>query len=251
MIPQELVDGLTDSAQKYETERFIGSDPIQFPHRYSDRADIEASAFIAAWMAYGSRKVFLGKLEMLHEIMDEYGGPAAFIRSYNHDKPLESRGIEMSDCLYRFYKWADFHSLCSRMSNVIAEHGSIQGLFNVQDSFSVNVERLLERFDGVTGIPVPHSMSANKKLYMFLRWMVRRNSPVDFGIWDRLSPSELVIPLDTHVYQQATSLGLTDRSSADLKCALQITDSLRQIWPDDPVKGDYALYGMGISDDFR
>lgn len=248
MIDADLIKRLEEAACRFETAGFIDSDPIQFPHRYSHAADIEASAFISAWMAYGSRKVFLGKLDMLHSIMDKFGGPAAFIRDFTELKQQGYvDGICPSDCLYRFYKWADFDRLCRRMSDAVAGYGSIGGLFSNERTFPENVELLLEYFDGVVGIPVPHSTSANKKLYMFLRWMVRRDSPVDFGIWDSLSPSDLIIPLDTHVYQQATSLGLTDRSSADLKCAMQITDSLRQVWPHDPVKGDFALYGMGIN----
>lgn len=243
VVPQDVVDLLKRSACQHETADFIGADPIQFPHRYSSEADIEASGFISAWMAYGSRKVFLGKLDMLHNMMDGFGGPAEFIRRYNSDGLFRELHVEPGDCLYRFYKWAHFDALCSRMSDVVACEGSLQGLFSQSSCFADNVERLLQRFEGVTGVPVPHSTSANKKLYMFLRWMVRRNSPVDFGIWSTLQPSDLIIPLDTHVFQQATALGLTTRTSADLKCALDITASLRQVWPDDPARGDFALYG--------
>lgn len=249
MITDKTVSLLKEQALLHETSSFIGADPVQFPHRYTVPADIEASAFISAWMAYGSRKVFLGKLDMLHGIMDGWGGPAEFIRLYNSRKPLQALGVQPCDCLYRFYKWSDFDALCSRMCDAVAKFGSIEGILSSSAGLHENVESLLAFFDGVTGIPVPHSTSANKKLYMFLRWMVRRNSPVDFGIWSSMSPDELIIPLDTHVFQQATALGLTDRKNPDLKCAMQITESLRQVWPNDPARGDFALYGMGIEQD--
>mgnify|MGYP003316733159 CR=1 FL=1 len=102
-------------------------------------------------------------------------------------------------------------------------------------------------FDGTNGIPVPGSPSANKRLYMLLRWMVRKNSPVDFGIWNNILPDQLIIPLDTHVYQTAVKLGITNRRSADLKTATEITSAMAEIWPDDPARGDFALYGIGIN----
>lgn len=226
----------------YEQKEFITSDPIQFPHRYTRKEDIEISAFIAAWMAYGSRKVFLGKLEKLHSEMNEFGGPYDFIK-YQGFRTIDPSIAD--DCLYRFYKWGDYYELCEKLSELYSK-GGLESLFSPQKSLSENVLELCNFFEGVNGIPVPGSTSANKRLYMFLRWMVRRNSPVDFGIWKKLKPSDLIIPLDTHVYQESRKMGLTHRNAADLKTAVEITSHLAEIWPDDPVKGDFALYGLGI-----
>ncbi|MBQ5573898.1 MAG: TIGR02757 family protein [Bacteroidaceae bacterium] len=224
---------LNDAATQYETAEFIGADPIQFPHRYSSREDIEVSAFISAWMAYGSRKVFLNILDNLHKTMDSSGGPYSFII----DKGYYSLKNGENNTLYRFYKWSDFISLAERIRKVLLSNGTLEA----------DDMELRKMFNGINGIPLVCSTSANKRLHMFLRWMVRVGSPVDFGLWDSLSPSELIIPLDTHVYQESVKLGLTSRKCADIKTASEITDHLKEIWPDDPVRGDFALYGIGIN----
>ena len=229
------------SAQRCECSRFIEGDPVQFPHRYGKACDIEVSAFVSAWMAYGSRKVFLGVLERLHGMMDAAGGP------YRYVTEGAWRSLEEGDrCLYRFYKWNDLRMLCERLSGLYARMESLEFLFVPGEPLEQGVRRLCEAFRGVNGIPVAGSTSANKRLYMFLRWMVRKGSPVDFGIWSRISPSQLLVPVDTHVYATARALGLTSRSSADLKTSIEITAHMAQIWPDDPARGDYALYGSQV-----
>lgn len=232
-MDQEIILKLKQAAERYECAAFIASDPVQFPHRYTDRRDIEVSAFISAWMAYGSRKVFLGVLDRLHGMM---GSPYSYIMS---DEWGKFRGN--SSCLYRFYTWNDFAVLCERLQSVYRCMDSLEPLFTDGT--------LCKEFAGVNGIPVDGSKSANKRMHMFLRWMVRIGSPVDFGLWKSISPSQLVIPLDTHVYQIATRLGLTARKQADLKTAVEITNALALIWPDDPVRGDFALYGAEVASD--
>ena len=123
---------------------------------------------------------------------------------------------------------------------------SIEDLFVPGEPLDRGVLRLCREFEGVNGIPVPGSTSANKRLYMFLRWMVRKGSPVDFGIWTRVIPVQLLVPVDTHVYAVAKSLGLTSRCSADLKTSIEITGEMAKIWPDDPARGDFALYGSQV-----
>lgn len=228
-----LRERLIDAAERFEQPDFIKTDPISLPHRYSERKDIEVSAMISAWMAFGSRKVFLQKLDSLHEVMENYGGPYRYIesKSYLADKQNDN------DCLYRFYKWHDFYKLCDRINQVFMEEGTLEG----------SVDKLCKQFIGINGIPIPGSKSANKRINMFLRWMVRKNSVVDFGLWNTINQKDLVIPLDTHVYQEALKLGLTTRNSADMKTAIEITSAMKEIWPDDPVRGDFALYGMGIN----
>lgn len=232
-MKKSLIQLLNDAATKYETESFIQTDPIQFPHRYTLREDIEVSAFISAWMAYGSRKVFLKILDSLHSEMESNGGPFSYIMNGCYEKT----GSNHSDTLYRFYKWSDFYSLSERLRTLYDKKGTLE---------CDNVE-LRSSFAGINGIPLVSSTSANKRLHMFLRWMVRVGSPVDFGLWHSVHPSQLIIPLDTHVYRESVRLGLTTRKCADIKTATEITDRMKEIWPDDPVRGDFALYGIGIN----
>ncbi len=239
-MKEEIRQILVEAADRCECAAFIEGDPVQFPHRYTDRRDIEVSAFIAAWMAYGSRKVFLGVLDRLHSMMDAAGGP------YRYVTMGAWRNQDAVGCLYRFYKWTDFSMLCARMADVYSRMESLEDLFIPGEPLEKGVLNLCREFEGVNGIPVPGSTSANKRLYMFLRWMVRKGSPVDFGIWTRISPAQLLVPVDTHVYATAKALGLTSRSSADLKTSIEITAQMAQIWPDDPARGDFALYGSQV-----
>ena len=236
----DIIARLKWAADKYECPSFIEGDPIRLPHRYGNARDIEVSAFISAWMAYGSRKVFLEVLERLHRIMDGAGGPYRFVVSGSW------RSLKNEGCLYRFYKWADFIALCRRLADVYSRFESLEELFVPGEPLDNGVVRLCSEFEGVNGIPVAGSTSANKRLYMFLRWMVRKGSPVDFGIWNRVSPAQLLVPVDTHVYTVARSLGLTSRRSADLKTSIEITGKMAEIWPEDPARGDFALYGSQV-----
>ena len=241
-MTHEIIQELVNAANRCECTGFIKGDPVQFPHRYGDRMDIEVSAFISAWMAYGSRKVFLGVLDRMHKMMDLAGGPYRFIVS----GAWKETGHGADCCLYRFYKWADFRLLCERLANVYSRLDSLEDLFVPGEPLEKGVLNLCREFDGVNGIPVSGSTSANKRLYMFLRWMVRKGSPVDFGIWTRLAPAQLLVPVDTHVYATAKALGLTSRCSADLKTSIEITGQMAEIWPDDPARGDFALYGSQV-----
>lgn len=239
-MDDNVIAQLRTAADRYECPSFIEGDPIRFPHRYAHARDIEVSAFISAWMAYGSRKVFLGVLEKLHGIMDAAGGPYRFIISQSWHE------VSNEDCLYRFYRWSDFFMLCQRLAGIYSRMDSLEQLFVPGEPLENGVEHLCREFEGVNGIPVSGSTSANKRLYMFLRWMVRKGSPVDFGIWSNIKPSQLLVPVDTHVYATAKALGLTFRNCADLKTSVEITGQMAKIWPDDPARGDFALYGSQV-----
>lgn len=240
MLADSVAIQLKRAANLYECPGFIDGDPVQFPHRYIERHDIEVSAFISAWMAYGSRKVFLGVLDRLHKMMDAAGGPYRYVITESW------RYLGHEGCLYRFYKWADFSRLCEKLAGLYSRMDSMEELFVPGEPLENGVLNLCREFEGVNGIPVPGSTSANKRLYMFLRWMVRKDSPVDFGIWTRVTPAQLLIPVDTHVYATAKALGLTARSCADLKTSIEITGKMAEIWPDDPARGDFALYGSQV-----
>ena len=242
-VPEGLKELLIRLADRYETEEFIKDDPIHFPHevakRGGSRRDIEISAILSSWLAYGNRKQFCSALQALHELMDYKPFEYLYSQSWRIFK-------DCHDTMYRFNTYHDLYMLFDNLRITYFQHmykgfpiGDV--LFWSHDP----LKKLINMFDNVNGFP-KNSKSACKRLNMLLRWMARKNSPVDLGLWD-IDPSKLIIPLDTHVHRMALELGLTKRKQADMKTALEITDALREIWPDDPVKGDFALFGYGVN----
>lgn len=234
-LSQETKDLLIKLADQYETKEFIKDDPIRFPHEVANRGggrrDIEISAILSSWLAYGNRAQFCSRLEALHDMM-----------RYKPYEYLNSRSWRIfKDChdtLYRFFSYHDFYRLMMRIVDIY-DWDLFE--FNDDDPFYY----LIFCFKGLKGFPKDDN-SACKRLNMLLRWMVRKNSPVDIGLWD-LDPAKLIIPVDTHVHRMALELGLTKRKQADMKTALEITEAMREIWLDDPAKGDFALFGYGIN----
>ena len=230
-------------ADQYETSSFISDDPVQFPRSLYDRKaslqDIEISAFITSWLAYGNRKQIIDKARLIHKLMD--WKPLEYIRSKWWELFLFD-----DRTLYRFYKWSDFAKLCQRLESVYrVENQSLGQVITKTDKIPLCA--IIDVFRGVKGVPKTDE-SACKRLCMFLRWLVRDNSPVDMGVWsDIISKQDLLIPLDTHVYSMALSLGLTDRKQEDMITAIEITDEFRQVFPDEPSRGDFALFGYGIN----
>lgn len=227
-------------AEKYETTEFILTDPIQIPHRYTNKNDIEITAFITAWLSYGNRKAFLSVLNNI-DSKEFIGEPYQYILSLNWQRFKDS-----DTCLYRFYKWKDFYAICVHLHQIYSTSVDMENYLYKHNADTELCKSLSQAFDGVKGIPHNNS-SACKRLNMFLRWMVRQNSPVDFGIWKSFNAECLIIPLDTHVFRVATELGLTKRKVADMKTAKEITNALKVVFPHDPCKGDFALYGFGVN----
>lgn len=242
-------DYLIRLAEKYNTEDFIKDDPVSFPHRFKEKKDIEISAFIAQWIAYGKRELFLKVLDDLYQEMDN---PYLYLknRDFNTYKNNSSN-------LYRFYTYNDFYVLCDELYNIYFTLGQgkkdmeevIKDLL-VKEKSPIDTENVLlaiiHLFPFSKGIPKNLS-SACKRLCMFLRWMVRNDGIVDFGIWNVLKPNDLIIPVDTHVYQEALNLNLTKRKTADFKTAIEITNNLKKVFPDDVCLGDFALFGYGVN----
>jgi uncharacterized protein (TIGR02757 family) len=238
----QIETALKDFARRFNNNEFIISDPVQFPHRYQSKTDIEISAFVAAWMAYGNRKAFIKVLETIHNEFNS--SPVSYImnKGYLHHRDNASP-------LYRFYKRNDFYCLCNVLNDIYSKNANMEDDVRkyVKD---INFQSVLlyfcERFSLVNGIP-QNTLSACKRLCMLLRWLVRKDGIVDLGIWNILTPKDLIIPVDTHVYQTARSLGITDRKSVDMRTAVEITNFLVKIFPDDPVLGDFSLYGAGVN----
>lgn len=252
-----LKEQLRYLADKYETKDFIEADPIQFPRKFcidtdyagrimDDKRNVEISGFITAWLSYGNRTQIIKTVEKLHILMG--WKPYDYLMSQEWREFMDNRAR-----LYRFNTYGDYAELLERLYSIYSLYTDLESAvlssrynaeFTPEDAY---IEKLQFLFEDISGIPELWSKSACKRLAMFLRWMIRRNSPVDMGIWERCQPEKLIIPLDTHVHQQALKMGITKRKSADMRTAKEITDYFNDIFPGDPAKGDFALFGYGVN----
>lgn len=233
---------LKELALHYNTPQFIESDPVQFPHRFSKKRDIEISAFVTSWISWGNRKQIIRTANHMHSDIFS-GAPLDYLLS------CKWRSYKADDtCFYRTVRNKDFHNLMERLYNVYQNYQDLEDrvVHQMENSHSDPATALSAIFGGIAGIADATKKSPCKRLWFFLRWMVRRDGIVDLGIWKRLSPSELIIPLDTHVHHVALNMGITTRHSADIATAKEITAYFRDIFPDDPALGDFALFGYGI-----
>lgn len=245
-----LNDNLKRWAEQYETAEFIQSDPVQIPHRYDSRVNIEISAFVTAWIACGSRKQIIQKADFIDREIFK-GAPYHYIVGTDTQgtAPEWKQYKGSKEIFYRTFTYADFHDLCARLHHVYTNWESMEAA--IKYSHEINgepsLQTLFSLFGSVKGIPDGTTQTACKRLCMFLRWMCRKGSPVDFGLWDVCDPRNLIISLDTHVHKQALWLGLVKRRTPDLQTAIEITDRFAEIFPDDPTKGDFALFGYGVN----
>lgn len=243
MITKNKIDELV---RIYETPDFIASDPISIPHRYNGKKDIEISGFISSLVAYGSRKVFIKKLDELFSIAQNE--PYNFIMNFEPEM--------IGDFNYRFGKPEDFINVFLVLKELYQKDGGLEELFKYGyesgDIFKVVTDYFYSRVKDNASqgfyfmIPNPSNGGAMKRMCMFLRWMVRK-PPVDFGIWDFMPQSELLIPLDVHVARISREMGLLTRSSNDFKAVLELTANLKKLDRKDPIKYDFAMFGYGIA----
>ena len=239
---KELLDNLTN---KYETEDFINDDPIQFPHRYKKREDIEIAGFLASLFAYGKREVFIGKLNTLFSYMGK--SPYDYI----------IKGVfDLNGLNYRFFKTTDIEAFLCVLHTLYTDDGGLYKLFEKGYKSGNLMQYICDYFYSRApktagggfyfGIPNPVNGGAMKRMWMFLRWMVRK-PPVDMGIWEFIPISELKIPVDTHVARISRELGLLKRNSNDCKAVDELSNVLAELSPEDPVKYDFALFGYGVN----
>lgn len=242
-----LNDNLKRWAEQYETAEFIQSDPVQIPHRYDSRVNIEISAFVAAWIAWGSRKQIIQKADFIDREIFK-GAPYHYIVGTDTQgaAPEWKQYKGSKENFYRTFTYADFHDLCARLFDVYSKFENMEKALQAQPG-GRPLEQLQRLFGDVKDVPDMETKSGCKRLCMFLRWMCRHGSPVDFGLWTICDPHNLIIPLDTHVHKQALRLGLIKRRTPDLQTAIEITDRFAEIFPDDPTKGDFALFGYGVN----
>ena len=238
----------------FETPAFIAADPISIPHRFTKKADIEIAGLFAATLAWGHRKMILRNADRLLAGMDN--APHDFI--LNHAESDLKRFLDFAhrtfgptDLLY-FIHFLRHHYQNSHTLETAFTAGELsyndatieRALIQYREAFFV-----LPEAPARTGkhVPSPLRGSACKRLCMFLRWMVRPAAGgVDFGIWNIIQPAQLVCPLDVHSSRVARQLGLLKREATDWKAALELTTVLREMCPEDPVKYDLALFGMGV-----
>ncbi|MCR5414250.1 MAG: TIGR02757 family protein [Kiritimatiellae bacterium] len=238
---------LRECAAKYETRAFIEGDPSWFMHQVKGKRNMEATAFVASSLSFGSRAQFMPKIQRLLDFAE--GDMDRWIRTGEFEKHLKpSDGA----CFYRFFSAATMNSFLRAYKRTMECHGSL-GEF-VKGACAGNavkaVEAIVRQFrkEGSSGVIPKDAGSACKRVCMFLRWMVRSGSPVDLGLWAGfIDRKTLVVPLDTHVLQEAKRLGLLKSASASMSTAKKLTAALAEAFPEDPAKGDFALFGYGVS----
>jgi len=249
----DLKSFLDQKAAHYNRRDFIANDPVSIPHRFSRRQDIEIAGFFAAILAWGQRKTIISKCVSLMNLMDN--APYQFILEHEDTDLMRFLGFKHrtfndTDTLYfisflrRFYQTheslEDAFARFIQPGDTTVENG-LAGFRQLFFDMDFSPDRTRKH------IATPTANSACKRLNMFLRWMVRRDdNGVDFGIWTRISPAQLVCPCDVHVERVARTLGLITRPKADWQTALELTSALRKLDADDPVRYDFALFGLGV-----
>ena len=253
----DLKEFLDEKVAKYNQPGFITLDPVSIPHQYSKKQDIEISGFFASILAWGQRKTIINKCNELFMLMDN--APHDFMINHREDDlkkllQFKHRTFNATDTLYFIHFLSWFYR----------ENDSLESAF-VQNELMLDnsMEKLLTSFHDFffqlpdaphrtrKHIATPSRKSACKRINMFLRWMVRQDDKgVDFGIWEKISPSQLICPCDLHVDRVARKLGLITRKQTDWQTALELTERLREFDSNDPVKYDFALFGLGVEEKF-
>ena len=237
---------LVDLADKYETESFLAGDPSCFMHKVSGDANREAAAFVAASLSFGARSQFLPRVQW---IIDRAGGDVdGWIRAgrFERDVPPDA-----TRPFYRFFTYATMNSFLRAYRRLMEDFGTL-GAFVAAQAHGDAVEAVAAicrafRERGDEGVVPKDAHSACKRVCMFLRWMTRKGSPVDIGLWSgAIDRRTLVVPMDTHVVQEARRLGLLKSATASMASARRLTAALAEAFPDDPCRGDFALFGLGV-----
>ena len=254
MTKSELKEFLDEKVILYNNPKFIESDPIQIPHSFTLKEDIEIAGFLSATIAWGNRKMIINNAKRLMEIMGN--SPYDFIVNHK-ENDLE----KLSSFVHRTFNSIDAVYFTKSLQNIYQNHNGLESVFakhqeatSLQNSISEakkvffeleHPKRTTKHFSD------PMNGSAAKRINMFLRWMVRQdNYGVDFGIWKSISISAISCPLDVHSGNVARKLGLLTRKQNDAKALLELDTNLRKLDPIDPSKYDFALFGLGVFEGF-
>lgn len=242
-MDQVIAEKLLAWAERYNNPRYFEEDPVAFPRRFHHMMttveptlgfeggewrpslqDVEIAAVFAAHFAWGRRAMIVRDCSRLFDEM--------MWRPYDYVMAGDWRSDSSS--IHRTVKWSEVARICKRLKDFYSSSNSLE---------SLSADEMRVKIYGQKADP----KAANKKIWMLRRWMIRNDGLVDLGLWKNSSPADLVIPLDVHVYRQATELGLTKRRSKDITTARDITDSFKELFPGDPAKGDFALFGYGVN----
>lgn len=248
----KLKEFLDQKAEQYNTPDFIKNDPISIPHSYDLKQDKEIMGFFAAIFAWGQRKTIISKCQELGERMDNV--PYQFVKGHNESdlKKLlgfKHRTFNDTDLLYCIEFLKTHYSTSESMESAFFPQAEmdVEPALNYFKSYFFSLENVPDRTR--KHIASPSQKSACKRLNLYLRWMIRDdNRGVDFGLWKSVKPSKLIMPLDLHVERTSRLIGLLERDNVDWKAAVELTKNLRIFDADDPVKYDYALFGISIEE---
>lgn len=242
----QLKELLDQSFHKYHRLSFIEDDPISIPHRFSKKQDIEISAFWTAMLAWGQRKTIINKATELFELMDN--APYDFIMNHKTAdlepfKKFKHRTFKSEDTTYFIETLQRLYRNYDSLEELFLDSSLEKGMNRFYQTFFLDQP---ERFRTRKHVAAPLKNSTSKRIVMFLRWMVRQNSEVDFGIWTKIKPSQLFIPFDVHVERVARDLGLLKRKSRDWQTVIELTNNIKKLDGEDPAKYDFSLFGMGV-----
>lgn len=250
----QLKEFLDEKVIVYNNPNFIESDPIQIPHLYTLKEDIEIAGFLVATIAWGNRKSIINNGHRLMEMMGN--SPYDFVMNFS-----EKNSDSLSPFVHRTFNNEDLFYFLQALQNIYKNHGGLENVFAnyaEKDSMQVSIHHFKKIFFELPHpqrtqkhISDPLKNSAAKRINMFLRWMVRNdNAGVDFGIWKNIAPSQLSCPLDVHSGNVARKLKLLVRKQNDGKALAELDNSLRKLDSNDPVKYDFALFGLGVFERF-
>ena len=254
MTQKELKDFLDEKVELYNNPDFIESDPIQIPHLFSLKEDIEIAGFLSSIIAWGNRKMIINNSKRMMDLMGN--SPYDFVMSHQ-DYQLE----RLENFVHRTFNGGDFISFIKALQNIYKNHNGLEAVF-LKNQEAYSMQKSIHEFKKVffeiehlqrtqKHISDPLNNSAAKRINMFLRWMVREDKKgVDFGIWKTISPATLSCPLDVHSGNVARKLGILTRKQNDAKALAELDLQLRKLDPNDPVKYDFALFGLGAFEGF-
>lgn len=250
---KECIEFLNFKSDFYNNPNFITSDPIQIPHLFTKKEDIEIAGFLTATISWGNRKMIIDNATKLMKIMNNE--PYDFVMNYQkkHKSLLEN-------FVHRTFNEIDLNYFMIALQNIYQNKNGLENQFLANETN--NLQRLISQFKSTffekphqsrteKHISDPNKNSAAKRINMFLRWMARKDHKgVDFGIWKNLNPKYLSCPLDVHSGNVARKIGILTRTQNDAKALQELDSSLRIFCPEDPVKYDFALFGLGVFEGF-
>ncbi len=251
---KDLKEFLDAKVELYNRPDFISSDPIQIPHQFSKKEDIEISGFLTATIAWGNRKSIINNATKMMALIDH--SPHDFIINHK-ESDLEA----LQPFVHRTFNGLDFITFIKALQNIYKNHNGLEAVFS-KHAEKHSLQNAIHKFKHtffeiehlqrtLKHVSDPLKNSAAKRINMYLRWMVRpNNTGVDFGIWDSLSPAQLSCPLDVHSGNVARKLGLLKRQQNDGKALAELDTALQKLDASDPVKYDFALFGLGVFEKF-